>query len=193
MCNFRILEDGPPSHNEQQAPLTWVAQRFSHRCTCISQDLDNPLSPHYLAFVDVHLEMGDPAYTPASQHSFKTRTPLRDFQWPAADYAPQQVLLNNPAPRNTAGKGKTFRVIEVVREFNVVENGHIQLGVVATNSLPTAGYNGLNNTDVWIFWSPRNHTRFGIPRKIPQGSQPTKYCRQVQRRHSLSIAPDPRP
>lgn len=148
--------------------MTWVPQRFSHRCTCINQDLDNPLSPNYLAFVDVHLEMGGPVYTPSSQYFFKTRKPLRDFQWPAADYPPQQVLLNNPAPRNVAGKGKSFRVIEVLREINVVEYGHIQLGVVATNSLPIVGYNGFNNTDVWIFGHQEITDVSAFPESFPR-------------------------
>ena len=147
----RILQDTPPFHTGHLAQLTWVPQSFSRRCNCINKDLGNPLPPNYLAFVDVHLEMGGPVCTPSSLQCLKTRKPLPDFEWPGAGFAPQQVLLNNPAPRNAAGKSKVFRVIEVVRDINVVEYGHIQLGVVATNSFPTAGYMCLNNADVWMF------------------------------------------
>ena len=112
--------------------------------------LGTSLAPSYLAVLDTHFEIGGPVYTPSSHICFATWQPLRDFEWPGEGYAPQQVLLGRPAPRNAAGKGKAFRVIEVLRNVNVAEYGQIQLGVLATNVLPIEGFASLNNADVWI-------------------------------------------
>ena len=113
--------------------------------------LSNPLEPNYLAVVDIHFEMGGPVYTPSSGICFTTKDPLRYFEWPRAGYAPQQVLLNRLAARNAAGKGKVFRVIEVLCNVNIVEYGQVQFGVLATNVLPIDGYSSLNNADAWVF------------------------------------------
>ena len=94
------------------------------------------LAPNYLAVLDTHFEKGGPVYTPSSHICFATTQPFRDFVWPGEGYAPQQVPLGRPAPPNAAGKGKTFRVIEVLRNVNVAEYGQVQLGVLATNVLP---------------------------------------------------------
>ena len=60
------------------------------------------------------------------------------------------VVLLRLAPRNAAGKGKTFRVIEVLRNVRVAEYGLVHLGVLATNVLPIEGYASLSIVDVWI-------------------------------------------
>ena len=131
--------------------LSWEPQSFSHRCNCVNVGLSNPIEPNYLAVVDIHFEMGGPVYTPSSGICFTTKEPLRDFEWPRAGYAPQQVLLNRPAPRNAAGKSQVYRVIEVLCNVNIVEYGQVQFGVLATNVLPRDGYSSLNNADTWVF------------------------------------------
>ena len=76
-----ILADAHSS-TDHLTQLTWVPQKFTHRCNSVNVDLANPTPPHYLAFVDVHFENGGPVYTPASQHCFTTRKPLQHFKWP---------------------------------------------------------------------------------------------------------------
>ena len=78
------------------------------------------------------------------------------------------MLLGRPATRNAAGKGKVFRVIEVLRNVNVAEYGQIQFGVLATNVLPIEGYTSLNNADVWFFGYQENSDVSDFPTCFPR-------------------------
>ena len=82
------------------------------------------------------------------------------------------MLLNRPAARNAASKGKVFWVIEVLCNVNIAEYGQIQFGVLATNVLPIEGYSSLNNADTWVFGIQEISDVSAFPTCFP-GSQMT--------------------
>ena len=143
----------PQFMNDSAQPLTqliWDPQDVTHHCNCVNQNLGASLAPNYLLVSDTHFGEGGPVYTPSSTICFTTKQPLRDFVWPGADFAPQQVILLRPAPRNAAGKSKTFRVFEVLRNVRIAEYGLVQLGVLVTNVLPNEGDVFLRTEDLWV-------------------------------------------
>ena len=101
-----------------------------------------------MLFSDTHLEVGGPVYTPSSTICFTTKQFLKDFAWPGTRFAPEQVILVRPAPRNAAGKGRTFRVVEVFGNVRIVGYGLVQFGVLVTSAPPDEGDVALHTEDL---------------------------------------------
>ena len=98
----------PQLMHDSAQPLTqlvWDPQSFTQNCTCVNQDLSDPVAPNYLLVTYIHLEAGGHIYTPSSTVCFTTKQLLTKFIWPGASFAPEQVCLLRPAPPQRGRQG----------------------------------------------------------------------------------------